>query len=160
MKTEPHEEHQWLQQLVGEWAVTSATAEAGGAASGGEWIERVRSLDGLWVVAEGEGRMPDGGPAVTMMTLGYDPRRQRYVGTWVGSMMAHLWVYEGTLDDSGKVLTLDCEGPDFEREGRLTRYQDIITVEDDDHRTLTARMLSADDTWKQLMSMRYRREQT
>ena len=154
MKTEPQQEHQWLQKLVGEWAVTSATASE---VSGGEWVERVRSLDGLWVVAEGQGEMPDGGPAVTMMTLGYDPRRQRYVGTWVGSMMTHLWVYEGTLDESGTVLTLDCEGPDFETQGRLTRYQDIITIVDDDHRILTARMLTADGTWKQLMSMRYRR---
>jgi hypothetical protein len=149
MKVEPQEEHRWLERLVGEWTVSSG--------EGGEWVERVRSLDGLWVVAEGHGRMPDGSPAVTMMTLGYDPRRQRYVGTWVGSMMSHLWVYEGTLEEGGKVLPLDCEGPDFETEGRLARYQDIITIEDDDHRTLTARMQSADGTWKQLMSMRYRR---
>src|SRR3546814_6537466 len=74
-----------------------------------------------------------------------------------GSMMTHLWVYEGSLDDSGKVLTLDCEGLDFETEGRMTRYQDIITIESPDHRLLTARMLAADGSWKQIMQAEYRR---
>src|SRR3546814_12079912 len=77
-------------------------------------------------------RISDWSSDVCSSDLGYDPRRQRYVGTWVGSMMTHLWVYEGSLDDSGKVLTLDCEGLDFETEGRMTRYQDIITIESPD----------------------------
>jgi len=38
-------------------------------------VERVRSIGGLWTVAEGESRMPDGSPATTIMTLGFDPRR-------------------------------------------------------------------------------------
>ena len=154
MRSEPQQEHRWLEQLLGEWTVTSDMVEASG---GPEWIERVRSLHGLWVVAEGEGEMPGGGAATTMMTLGYDPRRQCYVGTWVGSMMTHLWVYEGQLDASGKILTLDCEGLDFETEGRTTRYQDIITIKSPDHRLLTARMLAADGTWKQIMQAEYRR---
>ena len=155
MKAEPQQEHRWLEQLVGGWTMTSEMPP--GEASGNPWIERVRSLDGLWVVAEGEGEMPGGGAATSIMTLGYDPRRQRYVGTWVGSMMTHLWVYEGTLDESGKVLTLDCEGPDFEAPGKLARYQDIITIQDEDHRTLTARVQATDGTWKQIMSAHYRR---
>src|SRR3546814_15748840 len=83
---------------------------------GSPWVERVRSLDGLWIVAEGEGEMPGGGPATTLLTLGYDPRRQRYVGTWVGAMMSHMWVYEGHLADSGKDLARDCAGKDRSEE--------------------------------------------
>lgn len=26
-------------------------------------------------------------------------------------MMTHLWIYEGSLDQAGRVLTLDTEGP-------------------------------------------------
>jgi hypothetical protein len=52
-----------------------------------------------------------GGAATTMMTLGYDPHRKRYVGTWIGSMMTHLWVYGCELDASERVLTLNAEGP-------------------------------------------------
>ena len=56
------------------------------------------------------------------------------------------------------MLTLDCEGPDFEAPGKLARYQDIITIVDDDRRTLTARVQTADGTWKQIMSAQYRRQ--
>ncbi len=45
--------------------------------------ESVRSLGGLWTQAEGRGEMPGGGTATMMMTLGYDPQRKRYVGTWI-----------------------------------------------------------------------------
>ena len=75
--------------------------------------ESVRSVGGLWTMGEGRGEMPDGKPAVTVMTLGYDPQSKRFVGTFIGSMMTHMWIYNGTLDASGKVLTLDTEGPDF-----------------------------------------------
>jgi len=34
-----------------------------------------------------EKEMPDGGTGKTVMTLGYDPQNNRYVGTFIGSMM-------------------------------------------------------------------------
>jgi hypothetical protein len=42
--------------------------------------------------------VPGGGLARMLMTLGYNPQTRRYTGTWVGSMMTHLWVYDGWLD--------------------------------------------------------------
>jgi hypothetical protein len=158
MKTEPQKEHRWLQRLVGEWTMTSDTPmEPGQEAANPEWSESVRSLHDLWIIAEGQGEMPGGGAATMVMTLGYDPRKQRYVGTWVGSMMTNMWVYEGVLDETGKVLTLDTKGPDFASEGKTARYQDIITLEDDDRRVLTSRMLTDDGTWKPIMRAEYRR---
>src|SRR3712207_8501500 len=59
--------------------------------------------------SEGQGDMPGGGVGTTLMTLGYDPQTQRYVGTWGGSMMNYLWVYDGELDVDGRVLTLASE---------------------------------------------------
>ena len=160
MKAEPQKEHEWLQVFVGEWTLEhdDKAAEAG-PSSGAPWTESVRSLHGLWVVFEGQGEMPGGGAATTVMTLGYDPRKQRYVGTWVGSMMAYLWVYEGTLDASGKILTLDTEGPDFSAaDGKLKRYRDVITLESDDHRVLTSHMLGEDGEWSHFMTAHYRRK--
>ena len=159
MKTEPSREHAWLQQLTGRWRMT-ADMGASTAPSPPEdaWHEEVRSLGGLWIVAEGKGEMPEGdGPGTTIMSLGYDPEKKHYIGTFIGSMMTHLWIYEGSLDETGKVLTLDCVGPDFETAGRMTRYQDIITLKDADRRTLTSRMQAADGTWKQVMTANYTR---
>ena len=48
------------------------------------------------------------------MTLGFDPQKGGYVGTWIGSMTSFLWIYRGTLDRVEKILTLDTEGPNFD----------------------------------------------
>ncbi len=32
------------------------------------------------------------------MTLGYNPDTKRYLGTWIGSMMTHMWVYDGVIE--------------------------------------------------------------
>src|SRR5262245_8931413 len=112
MNMEPQKEHQWLDKLVGEW--TSQAEMSMGPDQPPQTFkgtDSVRSLGGFWVMCEGRGEMPGGGTATTMMTLGYDPVKQRYVGTFIGSMMAHMWVYEGTVDTGGMVLTLDTVGP-------------------------------------------------
>jgi hypothetical protein len=157
MEAEPQPEHQWLQKLVGEWVGEADPAAHPGQPPHSAWSERIRSLHGLWVVAEGHGEMPGGGAATTMMTLGYDPQKKRYVGTWVGSMMTHLWVYEGWLDETGRVLTLDTEGPDFAAGGGMAMYQDVIEFKSDDHRVLTSRVLN-DGAWKEFMTAHYRRK--
>jgi hypothetical protein len=54
--------------------------EPGQPASKFEGSESVRPLGGLWILAEGQGEMPGCGAATTVLTLGYDPQKQRYVG--------------------------------------------------------------------------------
>jgi hypothetical protein len=158
MQAEPRKEHQWLQKLVGEWTYeTEAPAEPGRASEKWTGTERVRSLGGLWVVAEAQGEMPGGGTATTVLTLGYDPVRKRYVGTFLGSMMTHLWVYDGGLDPSGKVLTLDTEGPSFAAEGKTAKYKDVIEFKSDDHRVLTSHVRGEDGEWHGFMTANYRR---
>ncbi|MGD8355532.1 MAG: DUF1579 family protein [Methyloceanibacter sp.] len=58
--------------------------------------------------------------------------------------MTNLWIYEGTLYEAGKVLTLDTEGPGFSDEGSLAPYQDLIEIESDEHWTLKSRMRGED----------------
>jgi hypothetical protein len=158
MKTEPQKEHQWLQKLVGEWTCESeAMMEPGKPPERFKGTESVRSLGDIWVLGEGRGEMPGGGMATTLLTLGYDPLKGRYVGTWVGSMMAYLWVYDGSLDAAEKVLTLNAEGPSFAADGKLAKYQDVITLESDDHRVLTSRVLGDDGKWTEFMAAHYRR---
>ena len=72
-------------------------------------------------------------------------------------MMTHLWLYEGSLDAAGRVLTLDAEGPSMTGDGKMAKYQDIITFESDDHRVLASRMLGDDGAWRQFMTAHYRR---
>ncbi|GAB4115534.1 MAG: DUF1579 domain-containing protein [Acidobacteriota bacterium] len=155
---QPTREHEWLQQLVGEWTyeMTAAGSPAGSAEIRGG--ESVRSIGGLWVMLEGHGSMPDGSPAVTIMTLGYDPEKQSFTGTFIGSMMTYLWTYRGSLDSSGKVLTLDTEGPSMAGDGKICKYKDIVEIVDADTRLLRSRMLGDDGQWQEFMQATYRRK--
>jgi hypothetical protein len=92
-----------------------------------------------------------------MMPLGYDPQKKRYVGTWIGSMMSHLWVYEGELDASGSVLTLETVGPNMAAEGEIVKFRDTIEFKSDEHRVLISHMLGEDGKWLEIMTADYRR---
>jgi hypothetical protein len=155
----PQEQHQWLLRLVGDWVYESgAPAEPGKPAETVTGRETVRALGDIWILAEGQGEIPGGGGVgQTVMALGYDPAEGHFVGTWFGSMMHHLWVYRGSLDATGRVLTLDTTGPDFQTPGVTRQYQDVIEVVDENERLLTARILGDDGAWQEIMKARYRR---
>jgi hypothetical protein len=93
----------------------------------------------------------------SIMTLGYDPQAKRFVGTFIASMMTYLWIYNGSLDAAGKVLTLDAEGPDFSGGPNLVKYQDSIEFVNDDHRILRSQLLGPDGKWNHFMTAHYRR---
>jgi len=159
MQATPQKEHQWLEQLIGTWAFEgecSMGPDQPPMKSTG--TEVVRSLGGLWTIGDIEGEMPGCGECKSIMTLGFDPQAKRFVGTFIASVMTHLWVYSGSLDATGKVLTLDTEGPSCADDTKMVRYQDIITFVSDDHRTLTSRFQGDNGQWQQFMTAQYRRK--
>jgi hypothetical protein len=159
MPAQPQKEHQWLQKFVGEWTYeTEALMGPDQPPVKSTGTETVRSLGGLWILAEGQGEMPCVGTATTLMTLGYDPQKQNYVGTWVGSMMTYLWQYQGELNASETVLTLHNEGPSMLRDDTMAKYKDVIEFKSDDHRVVTSHMLRDDGQWQQFMTAHYRRK--
>jgi len=158
MAVEPQKEHQWLQKFVGEWTYESEIpAEPGQPSQKYAGTESVRALGDIWVLCEGRGEMPGGEMGTTLMTLGYDPQKKRFVGTFIGSMMASLWLYDGALDATNKVLTLDSEGPSFSDEGKTAKYKDVIEFKSDDHRVFSSSFLGDDGKWNQFMTAHYRR---
>lgn len=158
MQAEPQKEHQWLEKLVGEWTFeTECSTGPNKPPEKFHGSESVRSLGGLWVLCEGKNEMPVGCAGTTLMTLGYDPVKKRFVGTFVGSMMTHMWVYDGGLDPAGTMLTLDTEGPSFTAEGKMTKYKDVIEIRSADHRVLSSHALGEDGKWHGFMTANYRR---
>jgi hypothetical protein len=156
---EPQAEHLWLHQLIGEWSIESECImgpDQPPMKTTGR--EVVRLLGQLWTIGEGTGDTPEGG-CDSIMTLGYDPQTKRFVGTFIASVMTHLWPYNGALDVTGKILTLDSEGPSFAGDGTMAKYQDVIEFITHDHRTLTARVQGADGSWQTFMTAHYRRKQ-
>jgi hypothetical protein len=154
MKVEPRAEHHWLQRLVGEWTGESDSKDPDGN-SMPPWTETGSTIGDIWVVLEGEGALSDGSPSKTRMQLGFDPEKGRFIGTWIGSMMGHMWIYDGALD--GDVLTLDTEGPDFSAKGKTARYRDIVELLGHDRRVLRSEMQDDDGQWREIMRADYRR---
>jgi hypothetical protein len=146
------QEHDWLQKFVGEWTSHSKASvgpdqpemECSGTISS-------RALGKLWVVNEMKGSMGEF-EMHGLQTIGYDPQKKKYVGTWVDSMVNHLWHYEGTLDESGKKLTLEAEGPNHMAGGKLTKFRDAYEFVSDDKIVITASMLGADGEWVTFMT--------
>lgn len=138
MPPAPGEHHKWLEQLVGEWTVESEmTAAPGADAIKGAGSEAVKSIGGRWIVTELKMDIEGMGSMAAVQALGYDSAKGKYQGTWIDSIQDYLWVYTGTLDETGKILTLEAEGPSMTGEG-TTRYRDVITIESELHRTLTS----------------------
>lgn len=155
---EPNAEQLWLHQLLGEWETESECSMGPNVPPiKTQGREVVRLLGKLWAICEGTGNTPDGGSHASIMTLGYDLTRKQFVGSFIASSMAHFWPYVGSLDATGKVLTLESEGPSFHDEGSMAKYHDVIEVLSHEHRTLTASVQNADGSWHEFMKAHYHR---
>ncbi|MCA9219538.1 MAG: DUF1579 domain-containing protein [Planctomycetales bacterium] len=155
---EPTAEHQWLLQLVGEWTFECECVmgpDQPPVKSSGS--QKTTALGSLWTLGEMESTAPDGLPARSLFTLGYDPAKGRFVGTFVASCMTHLWPYDGQLDADRKMLTLDSEGPSFAGDGTMSKYQDIIQLIDKDQYLLLSQVQNPDGSWIRFMTGKYTR---
>ena len=151
----PRKEHEWLNQLVGEWDTEcECVMEPGKPTIKKKGTEHTRVLGGFWSVAEYKGDF-QGTPFNGLMTVGYDAQKGKYVGTWVCSMCDRLWHYEGSVKD--KVLTLETEGPN-PATGKLVKMKDVIELKDKDHKVLTSYMQLEDGKWVTFMTLHARRK--
>ena len=158
MGTQPVKEHEWLQKLVGNWRVDSEMImgpDQPKMKSTG--TETVISLGGLWAIGEGKDQMPDGATMDYRSALGYDVSFKEYRGCWYASVSSHLWKYAGTLSPDGRSMTLDCVGPNMEKDGETANYRDVIEIIDDNHRTRTTFGQDDNGEWHEFMKSHYTR---
>ena len=159
MQIDIRPEHHWLSNLIGKWTM-EAEMDMGPEQPKliTKGTEEVRALGEAWIVCEGEGEEAACGMGLSQFTLGFDPSQNGFVGTFLSSKMTYLWIYEnGRLDDAGKVLTLDATGPSFTGEG-TARYQDMIEIIEDGHRTLKSQVLDENEVWHHFMTAHYYRQ--
>jgi hypothetical protein len=157
MMSRPGPEHAWLQQLVGEWTyeilMEMGPGEPPAKLAG---TQSIRPISSLWIQAEEIGPEFNGDTAPTILTLGYDQRQQRFVGSWLGSMTDNLWIYLGSR--TGDVLTLECVAPNFDVPGAMANYRDVMTMAGSGERTMESFMQEADGSWTLLVKTTYRRK--
>jgi hypothetical protein len=119
--------------------------------------EAFRAVGDYWVQGEAQGAGMDGGPSTSLMTLGFDPAKSRFVGSWIGSTMPIIWVYDGELDPNRRVLRLYADGPAMDGSNRTEQYMDLVEFVDDDYRTLSGHTKNAEGVWTPFMTGHYRR---
>jgi Protein of unknown function (DUF1579) len=73
-------------------------------------------------------------------------------------MTSYMWNYEGSVDDTGKILTLNTQGPGFQGGGQMTKFKEVIEIKNKDERTFTSSFQEVDGTWTKMMSVNYRRK--
>lgn len=156
MFAKPQDEHHWLDQLIGEWVFEHECQMPDGPISRTPGRMLCRSLGGLWLIGESRCESAAGQAWSSIMTLGFDPERKHYVGTFIGSMMASIWHYQGVVDASGNRLPLDSEGPTFDGSGRC-KYRDTIEIVDQDNWLFTSALQDDQGRWMQFMTGKHAR---
>ena len=148
----PKPEHAWLEKFVGDWTTESkGTMGPGQPPIDCKGTLASRKLGGFWIMNELKGDM--GGAAMTgIQTIGYDDTKKKYVGTWVDTMSDFMWKYEGSVDKTGKILTLDADGPNFAEPGKQTKFQDIYEFKNENEMIMTSKMLGSDGKWMTFMT--------
>lgn len=158
MSVKPTKEHAWLQKLIGDWTYQHDMPPVDGKpAEKLTGTETFRALGEVWVQGEARGQMPGEGDTVSLMTLGFDPAKNRFVGSWIGSMMSNLWVYDGELSADGRTLSLFSDGPAMDGSNTTAPYKDVITIVNENERTLTGNHQTPDGAWHQFMITHFRR---
>lgn len=155
--TKPVAAHEWLNNLVGTWDVSTEMTMPDGSSATGTGRETVTNLGGLWAFGEGKGTMPDGDTMEYKTALGYDISFKEYRGCWFASVSSHLWKYTGELSADGTKMTLNCVGPDMMVDGQTANYRDVIEILDENRRTLTSYGEMEPGNWVQFMKATYTR---
>jgi hypothetical protein len=103
----PGEPHKFLDHFIGKWDITTRMwwegpgkppAESKGS-SEVRWI-----MEGRFTLEESTGQMM-GKPHKGMGITGYDNFKKKYVGYWIDNTSTAMYNIQGSLDQTGKVLT-------------------------------------------------------
>jgi len=121
-----------------------------------EGTETVHSFGPFWILADYKGTFADG-PFKGLLTLGYNSRTKKFVGSWISSLSGNILNYEGTLDATGNTLTLEAEGYCHTAPDRLSKFRQVIELWDKDHRRFTSSMQGEDGKYVMRMSINYTR---
>ena len=106
----PGPEHQTLKEAVGTWNVDCTfymdPSQPPMVCEAKETIEMLGEFFTVSLFEADFGGMDFKGRA----TLGFDPERKKFTGTWIDSMSPHMFPYEGDYDAATKTLEMSGQG--------------------------------------------------
>ena len=108
---QPTPEHDFVQESVGEWEGTMTNQMPGAPADGIPARQTAVPIGRFWIQTTFESEMM-GMPYVGTGALGYDPKKKKYVGTWIDSYSSFMALMEGEKREDG-TLIMRWTGPDM-----------------------------------------------
>jgi len=149
----PVKEHEWLQQFVGEWDYDMEITMEPDKPMKAKGTETARMLGGFWLLSSSTGEMM-GMSSTSQLTLGFDPDKKKYVGSWIDSMSSVFWKYEGTVDETRKILTLDTEGTCAAlKPGTIYKFKEVTEFKSKDHKVFTSSIQGEDGKWTKMVTV-------
>lgn len=154
------EEHKVLHQDLGTWNVKMKLWPQGpdGIVVEGVCQEHNRKLgNGLWILSDFKGTLA-GTAFYGHGTFGYNPRKEKYVGTWVDNMTPAISQMQGTYDKKSNTLTMYSEGTDAAT-GNTTKTKNVSEYIDKNNRKFTMYVLKpgTKDEYVKMMQLQYTR---
>ena len=138
------DEHRWLLQFVGEWKIDG---------DDGVGTETVTAIGENWITGKMVWTGSEMGDMESIVTVGFDDAKGRFVGSWAGTMINMMWFYDGYLE--GNRLVLESEGPNFDGTPGTSLYRDIMILDDENHRRLVGEIQGKDGNWTQFMETKF-----
>ena len=153
----PGKEHAFLKNFEGEWESTSKMmmGDPEPVVAKGKETNRLIA-GGLFLIQDMEAEM-FGGTFIGHATRGYDVHKKKYTGAWVDTMATGVYTIEGTLDDTGKVLTEWIEGANPQT-GEPMKMKMVTEVKDKDRRISRFFMPGPDGKEAEMGSVEYVRK--
>ena len=97
-----------------------------------------------------------GQPFHGMAIDGFDNKKQKYIGTWMDTMGTMMMVFEGDLDESGKVRTMVANFTDA-FSGQPAQMKGITRIVSDDEHVYEGWMTAPDGSLFKTMEIVYTR---
>lgn len=143
-------EHEWLAQLAGHWDVVGEADMGPEGKATMRWVANTRTYGAYWVVAEIAADF-GGVEWRGLNTIGWDPNQGVFIGTWFDSTNHYLWHYQGSLDASRRVLTMEATGPSMMDPSVTTHYRDVTEIVGPNEQRISSWMMGPDGEWMPFM---------
>jgi hypothetical protein len=150
----PGPEQEILKKEAGVWDASVETMMPDGNKDVSKGVETNTLLGGLWLITDYKGAL---GPQDFSGhgIMGYDAKKQKYVGTWVDTMSTSLSVVEETYDLATKTMTGTMAGPD--ENGKVVKIKMVTEWKDDNTRIFTMSAPGPDGKEATMMRITYKR---
>ncbi len=156
MFAKPQSEHAWYNSLLGNWEFEHECVSGPDlppTKSRGKL--KATSMGGLWFLLDCSGDAPDGTPWTSQFTLGFDPARGKFVGTFIASMMTHSGSTKENSNQTAEHSSWTLKARDSMARVRL--ISDCFEVVNQDHWILRSRIKGDDGQWIPFMEGHHHR---